>query len=224
MKVGIIVATKIERSPFEEAFKEIEPKIHMDSSGFDVMSWDFPEGLSVVLIRSNPGQVDAASATQYLICQYKVDKIIHYGAVDGLSGEYPAQTVGHIERVYHYGMWRGPGFKEGEYPGQGTYMSPKEEALDLSSIELPGFICASGDRVVLKGDEKIVARNTNADVWDMESAAVLRTCNRNNIPVTLIKAISGGLDDDEDSYLANVRHAAKACVELLIEALNLPTA
>ena len=49
----------------------------------------------------------------------------------------------------------------------------------------------------------------------MEAAGVLFTCNRNNTPVTLIKAVSDGMDEDSDAFDCNVYRASLSCVKVI---------
>ena len=226
MRIGIVVAVKTERAPFEELVGK-PTQVYPSHGGFDVTRWDFDPiigGLKVFLIRSEVGEIAAANATQYLICHHNVDKIINYGVAGGLSEDVPAHTVGYVKKIIHHGLWFGPGFKEGEYPYQGgIYITPKEDAINVEALGIREFICASGDRVILGGEPKInLRRSTGADICEMEAAAIARTCNRNGVPVSFIKAVSDGVDEDEDAFNANVRQASKACAEIIVRTLKLP--
>lgn len=230
MKIGIIVATRVESAPFAEALAEATAKkvVFPEEAGFTVTAWDFAPvaKIQVYLLKSGVGEIAAAAATQYLIMKFNVDTIINYGVVGGLTDETPAHTVGYVNKIIHAGIYYGPGFKEGEYPNQGSiYIVPNRNAIKVEELGIPEFICASSDRVILGGEPKRQLREkTGADICEMEAAAIARIANKNNIPVSFIKAVSDGVDEDEDAFQANVRQASKTCVKILIDTLHLPTA
>ena len=128
-----------------------------------------------------------------------------------------------MEKVVHYGfdLSGGGKYPVGMYPNEGMYLTPNDSALSFWATYRAGsdpaiWTCASADKFVHGGEPKQrLHEQFNADICDMECASVLKICNRNNIPVTIIKAVSDGVDEGEEAFNKNVKDAAEACVKFL---------
>lgn len=218
MRIGIIVATEKERDAFLEVFGE--PYLSsLGKNSFKVMMWKLDLHKSVYLILGGLGELASAASTQYLIDRFKVDKIINYGVAGGLTEEHEAKKVGIVDKIIHYDfdISYESDYKVGEYPGVGLYHIPIGQAISIPSSEgIARFICASADKVVGAGEPKRdLRRKFGADICEMEAAGIIITCNRNGIPCSFIKAVSDGVDEDEDAFTKNVHEASKKCVELI---------
>lgn len=221
MRIGVIVATELEQKAFFEVFGP-PPVVHCLKSGsFKVNSWVLEPGKTLHLILGGLGEIASASSTQYLIDQFRVDRIINYGVVGGLSEEHTERKVGIVTSVVHYdfGISFGSEYEVCEYPEQGIFLTPKAPAIpEEYTKDLNHFVCASADKIVGGGEPKRRLREQfGADICEMEAAGILITCNRNNIPCTLIKAISDGVDGDVEAFDNHASAAAKNCVELIAE-------
>ena len=218
MKLGIIVASRKERRPFFEVFGQPEMR-HVGLNSYDVAMWRINSELFIYLILSGVGEIAAAASTQYLIDNFNVDAVINYGVVGGLSEDQPAMKIGIVDQVVHYGfdISFGSNYKVGEYPGFGLYHIPRASTIPESATAgLPRFTCASADIVVGGGEPKRrLHQEFGADICEMEAAGIVITCNRNNIPCTLIKAISDGVDEDVEAFDRYVHNASKACAKLI---------
>lgn len=216
--IGIIVATEEEKRAFLNMFDEPD-YIHGRVPGYEIFTWLKVGNCRIHLLCSGYGEIAAAAATQYLIGAYAIDRIINYGAVGGLHEDNFMQRVGIVKKVVHYGFDLSTiGYPIGKYPGQeDLFISSTEDALPREGlIDLPEFVCASADKFLDPGIPKRKIREKfSADICDMESAGVVITCNRNNIPCSLIKAISSGADESWEVFLRNYTDAAKACVEVI---------
>ena len=218
MKIGVIVATKREHKAFFEVFGQPTlPRLGINQ--FDVALWKLAPNKYVYLILGGLGEIASASSTQYLIDTFDVDVVINYGVVGGLAEEHHARKVGIVEAVVHYGfdISFGSNYKVGEYPHQGVFLKPVRDAIPASFTKnLDRFVCASADIVVGGGEPKRKLREQfGADICEMEAAGILLTCNRNDIPCTLIKAISDGVDEDVEAFEQHVHAASRACVEII---------
>lgn len=222
-KIGIVVAVEPEAMQFFEVFGV--PTYHFgEGHGYEVWAWNkYPA--EVYLIESGYGEIAAAAATQYLIDRCNVDKIINYGVVGGLHEGLSAQVVGMVRKIVHYGfdLSVGKKYPVGRYPNQkDLFLSPKADALPQACFdELPEFVCASADKFVGPGKPKRKLREEfGADVCEMEAAAIVITCNKNNVPCSFIKAVSDGVNEGEEAFNDNVAVAARACVEVLARFLT----
>lgn len=215
--IGIIVASEAELSPFFSIFGT--PSEAYDYAGYTTYAYDKPEA-KLYLVKSGYGEIAAAAATQYMISRFNVAKIINYGVVGGLRDDLVNMQIGVVKKVVHYGfdLSGGGKYPVGRYPNQeDLFISPREDALDIPiSMELSEFICASADKFVYGGKPKRQLREDfGADICEMEAAGVVLTCNKNGIPCTLIKAVSDGVDEDEEAFEKNVDEASRRCVELI---------
>ena len=219
MRIGIMVATKPELEPFIRKFGSPAVRFCRKNS-FDVMKWSYGPRHSVFLILSGVGEIASAMSAQYLIDCFHVDGIINYGVAGGLHQDTDAGKLGIIEKVIHtdFDITLSGKHVIGEYPnGVGPLIAPKENFVPDQFINhLPRFICASADKFIGAGEPKQrLRREFNADICEMEAAGVLFTCNRNNTPVTLIKAVSDGMDEDSDAFDCNVYRASLSCVKVI---------
>lgn len=218
MKIGVVVATKDELKPFIEIFGD--PEISFEDVAYQVFRWYLGVGNYLYLILSGPGEIAAASSTQYLIDHYKVSGIINYGVAGGLSDEYSAGFVGIVERVVHtdFDISLSGVHVVGQYPhSESPYIYPSKPFIkDELTKEYNKLTCASADKFVGGGEPKArLRREFGADICEMEAAGIIITCNRNNIPVTFIKAVSDGANEDAEAFDNNVHQAAKLCVYLI---------
>ena len=221
MRIGVIVATELEQKAFFEVFGPPSVTHPSKSGSFEVSTWVLMPGNSLHLILGGLGEIASASSTQYLIDHFRVDRIINYGVVGGLSEEHTERKVGIVTSVVHYDfdISFGSEYKVGEYPKWGIFQTPIAPAIpEEFTKDLNHFVCASADKIVGGGEPKRRLREQfGADICEMEAAGILITCNRNNIPCTLIKAISDGVDGDVEAFDNHASAAAKNCVELIAE-------
>lgn len=227
MTIGIIVATKLERDAFYRVFGKPAMK-NLGTGAYEIDQWilmDNKKGTRFIyLIMSGLGEIAAASATQHLIDVFAVDKVINYGVVGSLSEKHQERKVGVVTSIVHYDfdISFGNHYEVGEYPGKGgAFLKPKGDAIPASyTQDLDHFVCASADKLVGGGEPKRkLRREFGADICEMEAAGIVLTCNRNNIPCTFIKAISDGVDEDEEAFDDNANEASEACVRLIVKCI-----
>lgn len=223
MRIGIVVATESERIPFFEVFGE--PKIeYFELGNQEIAIWKNRYYDEIFLMRSGIGEIAAAITTQRLIDRLCVGAIVNYGVAGGLSEEHFDEKVGIVKSVVHYDFDASLDAKyvPGQYPGEDLFITPKKNAvLDFITDDIPKFVCASADKVVPGGElKRKLHRDFGADICEMEAAGVVLTCNRNNVPCTLIKAISDGVDEDIEAFDQHVYGASKKCVELIAELIE----
>ena len=222
-RTGIIVATEKEQLQFFQVFG-MPGRVHKSDS-YDVASWE-KYADKVYLIRSGYGEIAAASATQYLIDKYHVDRIINYGVVGSLSEKHQVKKVGIVRKIVHYGFDLSANGKYpiGRYPREDDlFLKPKKYALPSEYFGiLNEFVCASSDRFVDGGKAKRqLQKDFGADICEMEAAGIVITCNKNNVPCAFIKAVSDGVDEGEQAFNDNVAEASKSCVLLLAKILQI---
>jgi adenosylhomocysteine nucleosidase len=73
--------------------------------------------------------------------------------------------------------------------------------------------CASADKFVgNREDKERLHRLYGADICEMESAAVLLTCLRGEVPCLMIKAVSDGLTGGGEEYYEALQKSAALCL------------
>ncbi len=161
------------------------------------------------------GEIAAASATQLLITHYKAAVVFNFGVVGALTDEVALYDLVYVRDVVHYDM--DTSVVDGEPVGR--YSCFEDVAVSASRALLSKAIdaracplarCASADKFVSSPVQKEnLHLNFGADVCDMESAAVLFTCNFNHVPCLLVKCISDSRGGGYDEYKLNVHEACK---------------
>lgn len=159
------------------------------------------------------GEIAAASATQLLIDEYRVDVVLNFGVVGALTTDIALRNFVYVRDVVHYDM--DTSVVDGEPAGRyGCFddiaVKTNEFLLNkaLSVAAYPLVRCASADKFVDGAEQKAALRDRfGADICDMESAGVLFTCNFNRVPCLLVKCISDSLGGGYGEYKLTVYDA-----------------
>ena len=89
------------------------------------------------------------------------------------------------------------------------------DAAIAAEPSLKRVICASGDKFVDDPAKKrALHADFNADICEMEAAAILLTCNRNRVPCLMIKAVSDAIEGGCEEFTAQVDRSAAICLEV----------
>ena len=227
-KIGIIVAIDEEREEILDMMKDTEVK--------QVYNLRFLQGTieekKCVLIKSGIGKVNAARATQAMLDNFKVDYIINLGGAGSLNSLLDIGDVVIAKKVIQHDFdITAFGHSKGYITGVGAFIESNPDLVEeFSSVleETPEKnykiklgIVATGDIFCTESwmKDKIRAK-FNADVEDMESAAIAQVCYLSEKPFIAIKSISNTLKGDNAiSYSNNVKLASKRCANVLKEFL-----
>ena len=186
--------------------------------GFNVYCYE-NEAYALFVIHSGVGEIAAAGAAELLIDRYEVEMIVNFGVVGGLTEEMAKTKTCVVTRVVHYDFdlsgidpvapAQYPGFSDAYLPADQTLV---EKALALCP-DLKPVTCASADKFVgTREDKERLHRLYGAEICEMESAAVLLTCLRNEIPCLMIKAVSDGLNEGGVEFYDAVQNCASLCL------------
>ena len=89
-----------------------------------------------------------------------------------------------------------------------------ERAVQIAP-ELKRVVCASADKFVDGQEAKnALHEKYGADICEMESAAVVLTCNRSGVPCLLIKTVSDGLMGGAEEFGVALAHTSELCLEV----------
>lgn len=192
----------------------------VSETGFDVKRLD-SDDYTMYILKSGAGEIAAAAGTQFLITKYGAEFIINFGVVGGLTSEMSLAKTCVVESVVHYDFDTSTidNCEVGrylEYPS--IYIPAPSELVDAAIAAEPSLkrvICASGDKFVDDPAKKrALHADFNADICEMEAAAILLTCNRNRVPCLMIKAVSDAIEGGCEEFTAQVDRSAAICLEV----------
>lgn len=199
-------------------------------------------GQSVVLVQGGIGKVRATTTATALACQFPLDGIIFTGVAAGLrSGLQMGDVIlAHRAIEHDFGMGRDSGFSLGldflpeeesrilEADPQLFAMAKQAQARAfLTSVtpsppQIRSGLVASGDTFVagVEVRQRIHAL-TQADVVEMEGAAVIRVALDAGLPCLLVRSVSDeGDSTDFLQFLDRVAYNSAEIVRVVLEGMG----
>ena len=214
-KIGMIVAMSKELKSYFETLGDL---VDLDEKVYDV--WKASAyGNELYIVKSGVGEISAAAATQYLLTKFNVDLVINFGVCGKLSSDLKLLDTVVVKSVVHYQFDTSEidGTAPGVYMNNSPYISADNRLIDqLLSLDdtIKTVVCASGDLFVSrKEDKEMLIKNFGADICEMESAGILITCLKNDVPCILIKSVSDDCDDMD--FVTYCELATKKYVEIV---------
>lgn len=221
-KIGVVVAVEIGAV----LSKYGEPSDTAVYQGFTVREYR-SDSFNMYVVDSGAGEISAAMSTQLLIDRFGVDMILNFGAVGALSEEMKTSELCVVKSVIHYDFdttgWLN--LERGQYPGKSSaYLETSPElvkkVLEIKPELIPA-VCASADKFVdSPADKTLLRENYGADICEMESAGVVLTCQRNDIPCLLIKAISDSLIGGGKEFMQELERVSVTCFDVVDKLLR----
>ena len=227
-KIGIVAAMQEEFEEIENKMKDVEIKIIKDLRFLIGKIGDY----KCVLVQSGVGKVHAARTTQVMIDNFELQSIINVGVAGSINdnlnigdvviGKYVVQHDFDITAFGH---------SKGYIPSIGNNIKCNEKMLSkfneiMENIVERNYKIKLG--VVATGDifctdiamkDKIRA-NFDADVVDMECAAIAQVAYLSNIPFAVIRSVSDSPNgENEEDFEQNLDLASKRCANILAEYL-----
>jgi S-ribosylhomocysteine lyase len=219
---GIVVAMDSELTPILEMLRPYQTFEHLGRTFF--------YNDNAIVVKSGIGEIYAASAVESLISlldgKQKLELIINAGLCGSLhSGKYSVGDVLMVKDIVHYDfdLTGIDNVKIAQYPGKSneffeTDISYFDSIQKIYGDKIKLTRCATGDKFIsdIKIQEKLV-KNFNADICDMESAGIVLTAQKHNIPAILIKTVSDVVSDDnsQDIYCSSTKNVTKNYIEVL---------
>ena len=94
------------------------------------------------------------------------------------------------------------------------------KALKIDPELMPVTIC-SGDKFVGTETEKQNLHDTfKGDICDMESSGIVLTCELNNVPCLMLKAVSDALADGAKTFYEELQDASAECLKVTDKIIN----
>ncbi|MCQ2551066.1 MAG: radical SAM protein [Clostridia bacterium] len=221
-RIGLIVAIEMEAifSHYDN-FKELE-----SPDGFKLILVE-RDDYQIFILQAGMGEVAASAGVQYLIAKCGVSKIFNFGVVGGMTSDMKKLKVCLVDRVVHYkyDCSEFMDLKVGQIDGHDSIFLLPSPNLIKNAITVDNSLqlvtCCSGDKFIATAEEKTYLHETfEGDICDMESAGIVLTCEMNNVPCILFKAVSDGLADGAEGFYQELLNASKKCLELTDQVLD----
>lgn len=228
-KIGIVVAMEEECEAIESIMTNMEIQ--------EIYNLRFIVGKigkkECVLVQSGIGKVNAARTTQVMIDHFKVEYIMNIGSAGAINEQLDIGDIligKHV--VQHDFDITAFGHSKGYITGVGNNIECNKslitkfeeviESMPERNYKIKLGIVASGDifctDVVMK--DKIRAK-FDADVVDMECAAIAQVAYLNSLPFIVVRSISDTPNGKNASMFdENLKLASKRCANILKEFLD----
>ena len=216
-RIGIVVAVEIGSFIKKYSDKLIEENVNR----FKVYSLEL-NNMTIYITQSGAGEIRAAACTQMMISRFNVQLIINYGVAGALRNDLAVSNTCVVEKVVHYDM----DTSSADNCEIGRYLEYDDIYLRTTSSyvkmvrelddDIIPVICASGDKFIADENRKReLCKQFNADICDMESAAIVLVCDQNAIPNLLIKTISDSILGGVSEFRISIEKASDICLSMI---------
>ena len=224
--IGIVVAMEEEKQEILNLMTEIEEK--------QVYNLNFIIGKikekNCVLVESGIGKVNAARTTQILADNFDLECVVNAGAAGAINYSLNIGDVVIAKHVVQHDFDISAfGHNQGYITGIGDNIICNKKLISIfkniiTNIKEKDFqiklgIVASGDIFCTQIEmKKNIHTKFNADVVDMECAAIAQVCYLDNIPFISIRCISDIPNgSNETTFDENLELASKRCANIVNE-------
>jgi adenosylhomocysteine nucleosidase len=219
---GMVVAIEI-----DAVIEKYGQPIHTEKcAGVTVMEYKTGYG-TLYVAHSGAGEIAAAAATALLIGRFGAEVIINFGVVGGLTPEMALTSTVVVSGVVHYDFdaheigWG----EQGKYPEfEGVVIPTTPQLVEKAKKILPDLktvVCASADKFVGDGAAKAaLSRSFNAQICDMETAGVVITAARAEVPCLVIKSVSDSVNGGPEEFEKMLESASAACIDVADKILS----
>lgn len=220
-KIGMIVAMET-----SAIFKRYPNITTLESpNGFEVF-YQKDNNIELYIMHCGMGTINASAGTQHLIDKYNIDVIVDFGVVGGLTENMKVQRIVVVDKVVHYryDVSEFMDLQIGQIPDHELYIYTDKTLVEEVIKRDPSIAkatIASGDKFVAKPEDKKYIHDTfKADVCDMEAIGIVLTCEANNIPCLLIKAVSDSIVGGADEFWNEVDRVSLLCLDITESIIN----
>lgn len=217
MKIGLVIAIEREMQAFLAEGGELETvRVGKREAHRAVMN-----GNEVYAVLSGWGEIDAASATQFLITAFDCEIILNFGVSGALR---PGLAVNDLFAVvgainYDFDTSQIDPVLPYQYQEYDTQRIPLDAGLAALAKrlcpELREAVVASGEKFIEDRAVKTQLADLGCDICDMEIAGIARVAERNGVRAFSVKCISDTFEGDGGDFNKNVTASAKKAFSLL---------
>ncbi|UQD52832.1 5'-methylthioadenosine/S-adenosylhomocysteine nucleosidase [Bacillus methanolicus] len=197
MKIAIIGAMEEEVALLREKMEERSVEI---IAGCEYTS-GILDGVSVVLLRSGIGKVNAAMSTSILLERFKPDYVINTGSAGGLNPELNVGDIVISTEVRHHDVdVTAFGYEYGQVPqlpaafeaDHKLVQIAETSAKEIKDIQVVKGLIATGDSFMNDPERVEVIRNkfTGLQAVEMEAAAIAQVAYQFGCPFVVIRSLS----------------------------------
>lgn len=180
-------------------------------------------GAVIYVASSGAGEIAAAAATQLLISKFGAETILNFGFVGALKPNYVCQQLLFVKDVVHYDFDTSliDNVRVGRYKQfPSEYISFDGRLIKTAQNihpEIPSVRLASGDKFIAKKEKKDgLVKDYDADICDMEGAAIALTCLRNDVPALSVKVVSDNADEKSPTSFGEIaKRGTEDCAKIL---------
>ena len=213
----------------------LENKKNYKINGLDIYKGKIAKN-DVVVASVGVGKIKSALGVQFLIDEYKPDYVINIGISGALSKNLNQKdliiALGAMQYDYDISAF---GYLKGYVSGEknknipSIYYCNNELGKIIENkikekykyVNISKGIIATGDKFVASLNEKNkINSQFSAIACDMESAAVIKAADFNNIPCVVLRVICDSLSDDAKKYETNEKDIAQFSAKILYDVLS----
>lgn len=226
MKIGIIAAMEQEIRILTEQLNQKKETTKANQKFYEGKLSD----VSVVLVQSGIGKVNASIAATLLIEVFQVDAVINTGSAGGIGqGLSVGDLVLSEQLAYNDADARAFGYAFGQIPQMPERYVADDELISLfiraaeKEWTIRSGLIVTGDSFISSEIKikKIKEFFEDALVTEMEGAAIAQTCYQFGIPFLVIRAVSDVADEEASvSFDEFIELAGKKSAETVISFLN----
>lgn len=216
-KIGMVVAVEMQAVVAQYGGRCEE----LSCRGFEVMKYA-GDNYELYILHSGAGQIAAAAGTQFLIDHFDVGMVANFGVVGALVSELKKGEICVVDRVIHYDFDTSAvdHCEVGRYMHYPSRFMKADPALCRMASELfPQYrhvTCASGDKFFDSAEQRRAIHEAyDAEICEMEAAAILMTCDRSGIPSLIVKVVSDSFDGGAEEYHLEMEAVSKQCLEIV---------
>ncbi|WP_052466221.1 5'-methylthioadenosine/adenosylhomocysteine nucleosidase [Beduini massiliensis] len=222
MKIGIITALTIEAIDYIKHFGLVEQS---DNHGLKIY-FGYYKKYEIYLAITSCGKVNAAYCTKHLIDTKQPQCILHSGIAGGIGNNiHPLDLVVAKEVTYHDVDPQ----QMIEFPPYLSVFQCDKGLVDktLKHIETMGITAKTGR--IISGDSfiadeakaNLLAKTYQAEMVDMESAAIGQVCQLEDIPLLIIRCASDEAGNEAvDTYEENEEKASSQAAQVILSLLD----
>lgn len=210
--IGVLIASKKEFKVFREIYNISDE--YLENYPYGEFYRTKLHNKDIVFFRSGTRKVNASSSVQYMIDRFGLEKVIVLGTCTSSSEDLLYQDVFIPDGVIDYDFI----IRDVE----GTIKDEYIMKLDMPkiSMEYKVGLLGTSDKALVTWKDFIYLASENISASDMESAAVLKVCNSNNIKCVIIKGVTdkpikgeNGFDEQIEVYEYNLPIVMKTLIE-----------
>ncbi|ANQ53507.1 adenosylhomocysteine nucleosidase [Thermosipho sp. 1063] len=213
----MIVITSVLREEILGAFRELLPVLENG----EILKRPYMRGLiganEVLLVYGLIGKVESAMMAQVLIDKFNPKYLIHCGSAGAINEK---RKIGDIVCGTKY-VEHDIGFREKTVSSFKASDLLVERIYDIYNDTIFGII-ASGDSFINSKEEKErIYKETQAEIVDMDSAAIAKVCAENGIEFCSLKiVVDKGLESSEIEIKSNFKRLAPFPSAIIAEMLQ----